>query len=635
MRASAIAVLSTLWLLLLGAPVAAQIEVQLELSSPVIEIGQSVSVQARAMDRGEAPEAPELVLPSDLTARGPNIGTNHQISFINGRLERRVGITATWQVTARRAGKFEIGPARFRTQQGLAVSPTVQLEVVPAGTLPARPRRRGGSLFDDDDLFPRLGQRQRSLLDDMFGVPPPDIPQAPTEYTLHEAPDEHAFLRTVVSPGQAVLGQQLTLSVYAYGSLGRFREDAPREPRRADFLSRTLVENSGRQPVYTIDLGGRRYLAVLIRRFALFPLKTGTLEIGPMEMRFYGSGYVSRQSPEGLLRQTETIQVEITEPPLAGRPPNYQPGDVGRYELRAEVSPREVQRGSSLSVIATLEGSGNLPAQLHTPEQNGVEWFEPTLQERFEHDSNGLVRGTRTFSYVVKLDREGATDLGEIQLPYFDPERRAYAVARANLGQVNVTAKPDPAPDEVPVATERLSATLDPRTEIGPRPRAHVTLASSPWFWYAALGMPLTIVLGRGGSVALSKLLGERRRRRVSPNRRVSEAFGEAKGYLAKGDFQAASSALERALFLGIEARTGLKGRALSRTELSHQLVARGTPGDVAREIEALLLAFDELRFGHQRTEAAPPPLASPLDLSKRAERALLGVRAFQLNSEP
>src|SRR5690606_30594595 len=125
----------------------------------------------KAMSDGDSPSEPRLQVSKDFVQHGPSIGTNHQISFVNGRVQRLSGITATWELTARRTGEFTIGPASVAGPNGRVASSVARLEVVPAGTLPQRPNPRRGRLRGllDDDPFDLGG---RSLLDDLFGGGP-------------------------------------------------------------------------------------------------------------------------------------------------------------------------------------------------------------------------------------------------------------------------------------------------------------------------------------------------------------------------------------------------------------------------------------------------------------------------------
>src|SRR5208283_4870300 len=96
------------------------------------------------------------------------------------------------------------------------------------------------------------------------------------------------------------------------------------------------------------------------------------------------------------------------------------------------------------------------------------------------HDAFG---GKRTIDYVVRMRRPGAVDLGELTLPFWDPDQRKYGVARASLGVVRVrrsatgaSASADPAHESLP----GLPAVRD-RLEGSGGPHEHDD--DTPVFW--------------------------------------------------------------------------------------------------------------------------------------------------------
>lgn len=70
--------------------------------------------------------------------------------------------------------------------------------------------------------------------------------------TLTEAPDATAFLRAFVDKPKALVGEQVTLSIYLYyAGSPRFKIDDPHEPFAKDFFQRQLSPKNS-------DLGERR-----------------------------------------------------------------------------------------------------------------------------------------------------------------------------------------------------------------------------------------------------------------------------------------------------------------------------------------------------------------------------------------
>ena len=91
-------------------------------------------------------------------------------------------------------------------------------------------------------------------------------PEAPPDLVPRRRLDPLAFVDARIDTRQAVVGQQVTLTIYAHGAQGLFQE-APgaREPSHPDFLAQRLVEDGSRQPVYQYAQDGQRWIAVKVR----------------------------------------------------------------------------------------------------------------------------------------------------------------------------------------------------------------------------------------------------------------------------------------------------------------------------------------------------------------------------------
>lgn len=609
-----VALLVAFYALLVAPGAAAQVSVQTGVSSRKVEVGQAFQFQIIAQDAsgGATPSDPNLPPPPGVEVRGPSVGSQTQVSINNGRMTQSVGISATWTLIARRPGTIRVGPATVDAGGGRRVrSEVVTIEVVPQGALPRSAPRR----FDPFSFDPFGGMSP--FPQNPFAGPEEteELPPVPEEYRVEHAPDSIAFLRAVVTPKKPVVGEQVTLRIYAYGGRGRFAEANPTEPSRADFLAYATPDAGVREPAQRVRVGEQEFIAQKILEIPLFPLHSGECVIGPMSMTFQGPGYRGR-SP--VVRQSERIVLEVEEPPLRGRPPGYKLGDVGELELSTRVDPQRIVAGDAVSVVARLSGTGNIPTSLVIPQQRGVEWLEPSTTEDIEAKGS-TVKGLRVFTYVVKLTEPGSIDLGELTLPYFDPKRRAYAVARASLGKVQVDG--NPAKASAPVAS---SAAESRGASALPPARPTLTAFAAPplpftdgaAFWAFLLGAPLAVLL-TGSGLTLGRRATERlRARRSDPDRLAQDALREADEAARAGKPGETASAVERALFRAIEAGTGLKARAFLRDELTQALGEAGVPSAVTNDTLSLLDACETLRF----TEGTSGP--SPSDLAGRARAA-------------
>lgn len=607
---------------LCGAPAHAQSGVSLRasVSSHEAQVGAPFQFQLSALagSNGPSPQNPRLTLPGGISARGPSITAQEQVSLSGGQFMQRRGMTATWTLTASRTGTFQIGPATVTLGNSTVRSNTVTVRVVPAGSgAPNSGAPSGGNNpFNNFPGIPGFPGFKFPSLPNLpsfsFNFPGQNLnslPSYPNELKVNRALDPIAFLLARAQPKHVVVGQQVTLNIYAYGHRGVFQEINTSEPSHAAFLAYTIIDSSYGQEQYQIPIDNDVWNAMKVRELALFPIHSGTLTIGPMKMGFQGSGYPSSGQMQGLVRKSRPIQIVVTDPPLAGRPPGYRVGDVGQYTLSAQVTPRRALAGQDVSVIATLKGTGNVPFKLLTPGRHGVEFNQATTSNNVTpHGST--IGGSRTFNYTVEVDQPGQVDLGAVTLPYWDPSRHEYEVARAELGTVDVLPNPNAkhvAKREKP--HDPLAGLVTPRAEIGPPAAKPLRLDDSKWFWMLLALGPVGVVV-TSGSVRAGSALSERWRKRKETHERLAQgALKDAELAASSGDAAGSASALERAVFTAIEGACGLKARAVLRNELGATLEERGLAPELSGEVLEVLEGCDALRFLGGSDDVAPEAL--------------------------
>jgi hypothetical protein len=588
-----------LWVVLCAvwpAAAAAQVELSLSLGAREIGVGEAVQVRLDAMSEdGEAPSAPELSVPSGFEVRGPSVGTRQQVSISGFNMVTQTGISATWLVTPTRAGLFSIGPASVLFKGERRGAQAVQLQVLPAGQQPRSRRSRRVPVDPFDSFDPLGGGGFDDLFDRLRGGSREQLPSAPIDLVPNRAPDHLAFLDARIDRRRAVVGEQVTLAIYAHGAQGLFQE-APgaREPSHPDFLAQRLVEDGSRQPVYQYSLDGQRWIAVKVREIALFPLRAGRLEIGALEFGFLGRRYGVRTG-DGLRRNTRPIAVEVVEPPREGRPPGYA-GDVGDFEIRAVVEPRSIEAGGSVAVTATVKGSGRLPGALRLPERAGVEWLEPTVRDDGSV-AGSVVGGARTFNYLVRLTQAGAIDLGRLQLPLYDAGAKRYRVASFDLGELTVRERAQAQAAIAAPEGPHLADSVRFRDALVPHEAPRFLADRAGYWWLIGLGPAL--VLSAAGALRLSsRVRGNLARREQSHATFATRALGDARQALGGDELRPVANAAERAIYSAAEWATGVKARAVLRADLARVLTDAGLPEPVAVRVRDLLDACGQLRFG-------------------------------------
>ncbi|WP_437731609.1 BatD family protein [Sorangium sp. So ce1335] len=623
-RPAPLATALLLALLALLAPLTAraqQPELSARASSTEVEVGEPFSVEVKALvERGAGmPSDPELRVPPDLDiVSGPSIGTQMKTQMSGGMVTTQLGISATWQIVANKPGRYTIpGPTVTWNGKRLIAAPIV-IKVVPASGRPRRPSSPflfpGGPLHGLPWPFSGPG----GLLDDEEVDEPED--QAP-ELAMPSEPDPVVFLRAIPDKTTAVVGEQVTVSFYLY-----FRENAemsePRAAPAADFLRHALLEDPRHErPVYT-RVGGHRYAARLVDKLALFPLRAGELRTGKMQARITGRRIGAR-----VLRESNDVVVQVTEPPVAGRPSGYTLGDVGQFTLKATVQPRQIEQGGSVAVSVQVAGTGNFPQSLRVPERTGLEWLDPEKRESIE-PRGGAIGGFRSFGYVVRIQESGAVSLGKIEFPYWDPAQKRYVVETADLGVVQVTAVAPPAPSgptpgakdadrDAAGRAEPFAGMPGLRSSLGPHaPPATLPLDGAP-FWLLLAAPPLLVTLFGAGDRLVRRARERRAAGATSPARLAAVALQEAEDAAAQGDLKATAAAVERAVHRAIESATGLRSRGVLLAALPGELGERGVAEALAARACETLAACEAIRFEPAAQEGGAAAAAGLVEQSR------------------
>jgi hypothetical protein len=570
---------------------AQSVEIKATVDNDTVEVGDSITYSLQVMAHGglTASDPKPGALPG-FSVHGVSSAPIHMRTSVNGTTDEVNGLVTQWALRADKVGTFVFGPAQVTVGGARRNAGMVRVRVVERGkNTAARPRPRAPiDPFGSSPLDPF-----KSLFD--FGTdddrrPDPAPPSADPKLGMDAPRDPVAFLHATVDKTRVVVGEQVTFTVYLYED-PYARQSRPGDVHEAnanEFVKRSLVEDETRAVgVGTALVGGKLWNVKLIRKNALFPLKTGHLTIEPMSMTL-------AQARVGL-RASETLYVDVVEPPVANRPAGYAVGDVGEMSLQATVTPRAIFRDGAIGVTIELRGTGNLPSQLTLPVVPGVEWLEPTLRDKLGQMQSDRYGGTRTFSYVVRLHKDGAVDLGEVRLPYYDADKRTYSVARATIGIVNVA--PGDARDAGTDTPEVVLAGMPKERRVleGPHPQSF--LAERGVFWAALFGSPLACALALGAQGALGRWRERRAAASPSIDRIAKARRAEADEACRADDGKAAMGAIARAVEADVLVRTDVNLRGAASDTIKVDLEGAGVGGEQAESVLAILRACEDARF--------------------------------------
>lgn len=197
---------------------------------------------------------------------GPSLQTNSQFQSINGKTSLSVSYSYTFVLLASEAGTFTIPPATI----------TVKGKKINSNTITIIVNNSGGSSAQGKQ--PAAKGNQGAVQQDNTGN---DI-----------------FLKAVPNKTNPYLGEEIIVTYKLYTPTPNLHINPPdKSPSFPGFWSQNLLKDSERYVQYKETVNGKTYIVAEIRKEALFPQKSGSLTIAPLEQSVIYKVKVKGRSP--------------------------------------------------------------------------------------------------------------------------------------------------------------------------------------------------------------------------------------------------------------------------------------------------------------------------------------------------
>lgn len=370
--------------LLALAPPGAAGEVTLDLSRSTISQDETASLTL-TIKGGLKQAPPEIPLPDGLVVRG----TSQRHMTVNAKTESRV----VYEIGAEKPGEYEIGPFTLNTEDGSYTLAKRVLTVTAPKVTSAR-----------EDLF----------------------------FTLDTSADT-AYV------SQAL---EVTLSVYSVHQVEDLELlDFAGEGFELGEWQQVRARNRALQgTTYRVRRYVNRLTPVRAGEYSLDPTFRVRVAV-PKDLRRDDGFPMFRRRHElrtSRLKLDTPVSLTIKAPPDEGRPDSFS-GHIGAYDLRASVSPREVEAGDPLTLRVSLSGKGGIKEAL-PPELEGGKDFKVYDSRLVQEDlQRGGVSGRKVLEQVLIPLRADVTEVPALEFSYFDPERESYRTATVGPFPITVT----------------------------------------------------------------------------------------------------------------------------------------------------------------------------------------------------
>lgn len=423
---------------------------------------------------------------------------------------------------------------------------------------------------------------------------------------------ENIHLVTEVSKGNPYLNEPVTVTYKIYVKPGvnvnDYREIG--KPKFNNFWSQNIET---RVRVENGTYKGEPYRFAVLKRFVLYPQKTGELTIEPYSIDIEVSVPTRRRDVFG--RRYESVhktlssqrrKINVKSLPEAGKPENFD-GAVGSFDLSVTTSKNSLDATESLQAKVEVSGKGNLKLfslpKLVLP--SSLEVYEPEFNERVTTRLSGM-QGKISDSYTIVPQYKGKYPIPSISFSYFDPKEETYKTLTSDEILINV--------ENGPVNSQSATASTDQNntkkqsvTTNGEQFRFIKTNAvftsiekedfiGSKLFYGLLFGpflmIPVILLVRRKKRAYDNDIQGNKTR---TANRLVKKYLSEAKKTL--GQKEGFYDALERALHNYLRAKLSIETSEFSKEKIDQLLSQRNVSSETIANFIGLLESCEFARY--------------------------------------
>jgi hypothetical protein len=378
----------------------------------------SFKLENAGMGGGENLNIPDLGDFYILT--GPNQSSS--VQFINGRMSSSVSYQYLLQ--PKRTGSFTIGSASIDVDEKTYSSRPIEIEVVVGQQTPQDPKQ---------------SESQPSTVEDEIAG--------------------NLLLKAIIDTDHVVQGEQVNLTYKIYTRVNVSDYALHKVPAYTGFWAED-VQAKDDLPVTTEVIDGREFRVGTIKRVALFPTRSGELEISPLEVETAIQVRRSRRRDpfdsifddpfDSFFRDPfgRTVKYMLVSNPLTvrvdplpdGAPTDFN-GAVGSFRMKVSLDKSVSEINDPINLKVSLTGKGNIKL-LEAPEfmvPSGIESYPPKVTDQVDR-VDGAIAGMKTFEYLMIPRSPGRFRIDPITYSYFDPTGGKYVTLRSNAFDIEIEA---------------------------------------------------------------------------------------------------------------------------------------------------------------------------------------------------
>lgn len=514
-----------------------------------------------------------------LPLSGPNQSTSMQ--FVNGVMNSSVSYSFILQ--PRSEGKFTIGQASIEVGGKQLQTQPVVIEVSKGTSR----QPQTGQQKEDESMSDQIG-------DDLF-------------------------LKVTADKSRVYQGEQLVISYKVYTRVNIVNYSLAKVPALTGFWSEELETPQQIQLTNEV-INGKQYRVGTLRKLALFPQKSGPLELDPMEVdcvvqlvtrrrstdvfdQFFNDPFFGNAVNVNKKIRSQPVKITVVPHPQENIPATFS-GAVGKFTMEAWLDKNEVKANDAVTLKIKIAGRGNLK-MIDAPTIGlpaDLEQYDPKISDNITKQDN-VISGSRVFEYLIIPRHAGTFRIPAIAFSFFDPDKKTYTTSTSPSYQLTVAGGSDIAAggttglarEDVRLLGEDIRFIKSGHVRFD---RTGVSFAGSLLFYLLAIS-PVVSMLGfimimrkRERSFSDVRAFRNRRARKVALTRlKVAERLCRDK---KPSEF---FEEISRALWGYTGDKLGIQPAELSMETASTRLAERGIPDDTLQQFTETLGNCEFARF--------------------------------------
>lgn len=398
---------------------------------------------------------------------------------------------------------------------------------------------------------------------------------------------------------------ECTLKLYTkYDGISSFSQTTP-ESYEGFLIEEVDMKDN---PVNLEHYNGQNYRVVVLRKYIIFPqksgkltLKTGTYDIVVQQYERVDNGYFYMTRPVERSIKLPSSDVVINVKPLPTPAPLDFNGAVGKFDVVSNLSSKDLRTNEAASLTYTITGTGNIK-YIKAPKVTFPDEFQQysPSQNVDARISGANVTGKMNVEYTFVPDAVGQFEIKADPFVYFDPAKNEYVTIELPSYDINVAKGVGSGNQDVNQTKVKVKNTDIRHIKTGDKNLTmhHTLYAGQLWYWLLypaliALLAVITIVAVRRHK-ARADVVGLRKSK---AGKVAKKRLALAARMMQKNDKAAFYDAVLKALWGYIGDKLSIPVSALTRSNVSEELTRYGADEETISHIISVLDECEMARY--------------------------------------